>query len=454
MSTQTGNVRYVSLFAAARLHRTRAGGEVAGRVGWRSFLRRLEALIAVASVHHHRPHGEPPLGIVGRNRAGELADQTTVVLDLRLAQPAYNMYRGSLSALRVMDIFRPADQLYESAIPLAEAWDINGAGPLALYVREGTLPETLPRDVIVQAAPAFCLCRAPEGSEEQRRLARWLLALDQPRALPSYESNAVADDVAWRSVSWRLALELVRCLPGPALGAERLMARLLAPDIAGVSLPPAVAPCLALWQWVAARTFFERGWTLAFDRALRLLRGTPAGLPPGGFRASMKETYQDLVRDEPLQDVADEAYVRWEDQAWLLDRFGVATPRDHVSLLCAAVYAADSGRRRGPNLLAEVWRRWAIPFEQEFQRLEQSLDAGVMAGTYWATIAETSLVEHLQSSFRTRACWISTRVAGLSRAKHADSPSHTRRVGGADWIRRTPGHGKWACSTMTRRAGT
>jgi hypothetical protein len=38
---------------------------------------------------------------------------------------------------------------------------------------EGTLPEALERDVIDEAVPAFCLCRAPEGSDEQRRLARW-----------------------------------------------------------------------------------------------------------------------------------------------------------------------------------------------------------------------------------------------------------------------------------------
>ncbi len=126
MSTLTANVRYVSLFCAARLHRNRAGerdSSVATKLGWQAFPRRFEALIAVASVLHHRPDGEPPLGIVGRNRANALADDQTVVLDLNLRLNAYNIFRGSLSALQVMDIFGSTDQLHDSAIQLTLAMD-------------------------------------------------------------------------------------------------------------------------------------------------------------------------------------------------------------------------------------------------------------------------------------------------------------------------------------------
>ncbi len=400
MSTQTANVRYVSLFAAARLHRTRAGEQAASGVSWRDYLRRLEALIAVASVLHHEQSGEPPLGIIGRNHAGGLAEADIPTLDLKLAQPPYNIYRGSLAALRVMDISHSSDQLNESAIPLGEAWSVDATEPLKPYVLRGSLPASLPRDVIKDVAPAFCLCGVPEKSPEQLQLARWLLALDHPRPLPTYEPDSPGDDIAWRSVSWRLALELVRFLPGPALNAEQLMARILAPDLDAGAAPPPLSACLALWRWVAARAFFERGWTYTFDRALRLLRAFPEGLSPHALRTAMVERYVDLERDEPLRGVADESYVEWEDPKWLAERFAVSTPRDHVSLLCAGIHAADAGRTRGPGLLGDIWGRWAIPFEQEARRLRERLEAGVPSSTYWAEIAEVSLIEHLQSSLR------------------------------------------------------
>jgi hypothetical protein len=75
MSTQTARLRYISLFAAARYFRMKAGSAAEAQLSLSDYLRRLEALIAVGSVRHHIHDNTEPDGIVGRGAGRRMSQQ-------------------------------------------------------------------------------------------------------------------------------------------------------------------------------------------------------------------------------------------------------------------------------------------------------------------------------------------------------------------------------------------
>jgi hypothetical protein len=160
MATVTPNVRYISLFTAVRYLRQQAGRDAEEEVPLRELWRRVEALVAASSVLHHENPDEIPLGIIGRGYADRAAKQETIPLTTGLQNPPYNIYRGSLGALRLFDLGTPSDPLYLSAEALARAWDPGQAGEIGDLLKKGMLPLELPRSVIQPVAGAFCTGRA------------------------------------------------------------------------------------------------------------------------------------------------------------------------------------------------------------------------------------------------------------------------------------------------------
>jgi len=218
-----------------------------------------------------------PTGTIGRDFAVDMSQQSEIVLRTGLKRHPYNIYRGTLAALDILDTSQSSDPIHEGAQPLAKSWDPSPAGPLGEHICNGVLPERLPRHLVEAAAPAFCLCTVPDGSLEQAELIRRLFILDR------VSGEQLGRDEEARSTSWRFVLELVRQSPGEQLVGEKLMIRLLRPDLLSLSFTPVLRHCFFLWRWVAARTFFERGWTKLFRRTLQILRGASQKLSEKGL---------------------------------------------------------------------------------------------------------------------------------------------------------------------------
>jgi hypothetical protein len=298
MATVTTRVRYISLFTAMRHLRqqSRTTAEGAGAVA--VMTRRLEALIATSSILHHAADGAPPGGIVGANSARGLIGPEEVTLRLPNQQPAFNIYGGTLAALGLFDLNQPSYPLFESAIPLGDAWDVEAAGVVGQQLKTGELPAVLPRNEVQAACASFCLCEVQPSGAEQRELIRLLFALDRDVPAPEFREGPTTP--ALRSACWGFTLELVALSPGRVLSDAALMNRLLEPDILGATSSQSLLECLLVWRWVAARAFFERGWTIAFNSALNRLKGEREGLERGEFLDACARRYLEDQVDEPV----------------------------------------------------------------------------------------------------------------------------------------------------------
>lgn len=400
MSTVTTNVRYIPLFVAARYYRQQAGEGVQANVGWVDFFRRLEALIAVASVRHHSSDGRIPRGIIGDGAGRRLSELESIELRTDLQVPPYSIYRGTLSGLGLVDIDASSDPLRESALRLAAAWKPSADGVLTTQVQAGVLPETVSRAMVDAEADSFCLCQVPAGSKEQEELARVLMGLGKSFPLPTFAENENVDRLAYRSVSWRLALELVNLSPGRVLADYHLMARLLEPDLLEAAMHSCLRACLYCWRWVAARTFFELAWTLLFSSTLSIVKNAPHGLTSADLHEEVGRTFGGEWLRETMDQTLGAARAHAEEAEWLEARFESDNPRDLLLAMCAGVMAANRDRTGGSGLLGTLWQERAIPFAVEHERLSKSAARSQLASEYWGELGEQTLVQHVRGALR------------------------------------------------------
>lgn len=399
MATVTERVRYISLFTATRRLRqqSRSAPEEAKKVS--ELTRRLEALVAASSVLHHEPGAAAPGGIVGANSARGLIGAHHVALRLPIRQPAYNIFRGTLDALGLFDLTKDSDPLFEAAIPLGDAWDVEAAGTIGKYLHAGELPATLPRNEVEAACAAFCLCRVPDGSAEQRELIRLLFALDRDVPAPEFREGPTTP--ALRSASWGFTLELVALSPGRELSDAALMNRLLEPDIVGAMPLQSLHQCLLVWRWVAARAFFERGWTIVFNSALNRLKGEREGLERREFLDACARRYLDGQVDEPVAQLVAEVNEHLRDPGWLRSLHVRRGRRDALLLVIAGVECARSDEARpSVPVLASLYTGRGIPFGPEGARIQRLVSEGRTASDYWAELSEDTLVQHVHIALR------------------------------------------------------
>jgi len=399
MATVTPNVRYISLFAAVRYLRQQAGDDAAREMPLRELWRRVEALIAASSVLHHENPDERPLGIIGRGYADQVAKRETIPLATGLQNPPYNIYRGSFGALGLFDLGTASDPLYRGAEALARAWDPDQAGEIGDLLKKGILTPELPRSVIQPVAGAFCLCRVPDGSREQQETIRLLFGLGSRADPPSFREDE-QNGLGMRMASWRLVLELVARSEGRPLQGEHLMARILEPDVVKRPLIGPLMNSLLVWRWVAVRSFFERGWTVIFNRTLALLRGSAAGLTSAHLREATAEAFR-RYSDEGADDLFREARENFRSPSWLVELFDRKERRDCLQMIMAGLLAAkEDSDHYGLEMLKTLFESQAIPFASEERRLNRALASGTSARELYAEISEETLVQHIRTALR------------------------------------------------------
>jgi len=404
MSTQTARLRYISLLAAARHYRMQLGSEANVQLSLSEYLRRFEALIAASSVLHHFHDGNEPDGIVGRTAGRKMSRKETFELKTGLHNPPYNIYRGTLYNLGIFDTSSMSDPLFESAQPLGEAWDIDAAGTLGEDIKKGFLPAETTRQTVAASAPAFCLCRIPQGSKEQRELIRILFAL-QKSSRPSLtfedEETLARHSSAYRSVAWRFLLELLLASEDEPLRTHHTLVYLLTHDFISSAEHPALHLSLQTWRWIAARTFFERGWTLVFTRTIHILKQEKDGLSRQQLQQRLQEDYLAEHHNESIDDLVQEAKAHLRSSTWLLERFEGDQRRDYLLCICIGLIAASRANTAyTAPILGKLWERGSISFVREYSRLERFLQSHAPASAVWAAIAEESLVQHFQIALR------------------------------------------------------
>jgi hypothetical protein len=400
MATVTPNVRYLSLFTAIRYLRKEAGKPAEGQLPLSDLWRRVEALIAVSTILHHRDGEEPPTGVVGRGYADRAATLETIKLETRLQIPPYSIYRGTLGGLGLFDLSTGSDPLFKRAEELGRSWDLSHAGEIGLLLQDGVLPPELPRSLIAAVSSAFCLCRVPDGSLEQRALITLLFAIGSRVDRPVFEEEERRLN-GIRVASWRLLLELVAVSGGRRLVRQHLMGRLLESDLLSLPLIKPLADCLLVWRWVAARSFFERGWTLIFNRTLGLLRGEREGLSSGMLRDAITAFYLARHQDEPVSSIVEEARQHLESSAWLIELFRRGDPRDCLLLIIGSILAAQQDHERTRSgLLETLWRSQAIPLAAQEQRLRGAITGRMSSSQLYADLSEETIVQHVHTALR------------------------------------------------------
>jgi superfamily II DNA or RNA helicase len=266
----------------------------------------------------------------------------------------------------------------------------------------GALPEEIPRADVDAACEAFCLCRVPQGTDEQKQLGHLLLGIDREFSPPRF-GGFDEDPLSMRAVTWRFVLELVARSPDESLAGLGLVARLLRPDLLDAPLSPALRASLFAWRWVAARTMLEWGWTVLFERALNVLRGARQGMDRAELRGALEDFY-DRDSNESLSDVARAAEGACEDGPWLAARLRSRRPADLLKSMCAGVYAARRDQARlhlgPPAVLAELWGKGPVAFEAIHRSLEDRLSEGSPAAVLWAQWGEDSVAQHVRNSLQ------------------------------------------------------
>jgi hypothetical protein len=401
MATVTPNVRYISLFTAIRYLRQLVGEAARDELSLPGLWRRVEALIAVSSVLHHQDGDQPPMGIIGRGYADAAATRETIKLETRLRNPPYNIYRGTLASLGLFDLATSSDPLFESAQELACSWDPSHAGEVGGLLQQGILPPELPRNLVAAASGAFCLCRVPDGSHEQRALIGLLFGLGARLSRPCFEEEE-PNLQGVRAASWRLLLELLAVSEGRRLAGEHLMGRLLEPDLLRLPLMRPLADCLLVWRWVAARSFLERGWTIIFNRTLDLVRAQREGLPSSMLREAAKTAYLGHYRDEPLSTLVREAkQLLGVSSTRLIELFRRGEPRDCLQLAVIGVLAAKRDyEQTGLALLTTLSASRAISSASQELSLGRALAEGMSTSDFYAALSEETLVQHVHTALR------------------------------------------------------
>lgn len=400
MTTQTTNVRYISLFTAARYLRQIADQEKSKGTALSDYWRRLEAIVAICSVLHHQGHDEPPSGIIGRTYADRELLKPRVSLNTGLQNPPYRIYRGTLGALGLFDLSQGSDPLFQGAQLLGKAWDPADAGKVGKLMLTGNLPEAISRTDLQPITGSFCLCHVPDGSVEQKELIDLLFGLRQCEECPQFSDEGISGS-GIRVASWRLLLELVKLSPSHPLWGEHLMGRILENDLLDMSLTSPLRQTLFIWRWIAARSFFERGWTTLFNEVFGVLRGERFGLDGDHLRQFMKGQYLSLHVDEPLYGLVDQARSNISAGDWYVQRFQVSQPRDCLQMMAAGLLAAEQDRLtlKSP-ILETLHQSGEIPFSLEMNRLLRALERHVNASDYWAETTIETLVHHVNIALR------------------------------------------------------
>lgn len=400
MTTQTTNVRYVSLFTAARYLRQVTGENTSKSTPLGDFWRRLEALIAVCSVLHHEGHDEPPSGIIGRTYADRVLARSVIPLETGLHNPPYRIYRGTLGALNLFDLSKPSDPLFEGAQPLGRAWDPSSAGRIGKLMATGNLIESMKRSDLAPISGAFCLCRVPNGSPEQQELIDLLFGLKHRDECPQFSEEGITG-LGVRVASWRLLLELVVASPGRPLWGEQLMGRILENDMLGLLITKPLRQTLLIWRWIAARSFFERGWTLLFNDTFNILRSERYGLSGEALRQLINSSYTSKHPNEHLDKLIQDAKSNLRVGDWYVQRFQRSQPRDSLQMMVAGLLAAEEDRSSLDSAVLEALHRsGAIPFSLEQTRLFAALERHLAASDFWAETSTETLVHHVCISLR------------------------------------------------------
>lgn len=399
MTTQTANVRYISLLTAGRYLRQVAGQDKSKGTSLSDYWRRLEALIAICSVLHHQGSEKPPSNIIGREYANRVSSMARIPLNTGLRNPPYRIYRGTLRALGLFDR-APSDPLYECGQPLGRAWHPSRAGKVGKLMSTGNLPEVLGRTELSRISGAFCLCGVPSASTEQSELIDLLFGLRQREECPQFSEEGILGTGA-RVVSWRLVLELVDKSPARPLRGEHLMGRILEDDILNLPLTGPLRQTLLVWRWIAARSFFERGWTLLFNQVFNTLRGERFGLSSQHLQNVMKSRYSSLCTDEPLHQLVAHAKSNLTAASWYVQRFQLGEPRDCLQMMVAGLLAAEQDRGTADSqILGTLYRSGDIPFASEMQRLSTGLEKGISASEFWAQTSIETLIHHINIGLR------------------------------------------------------
>ncbi len=403
MSTQTTRLRYISLFAAARYYRMVGGKDAVDQLSLSDYLRRFEALIAVCSIRHH-PQERVLDGIVGRGAGINMSRQEEFELKTGIQYPPYNIYRGTLYNLGILDTSNRRDRLFASAQPLGRAWDIDAAGTIGEDMKRGTLPAFMTRETVDKIAPAFCLCKIPEESAEQQTLMQILFALGKKLQLPSSfedEEALVSQSQACRSMAWRFLLELVLDSDNKRLGTHYTLVYLLTNEFVPPTEHPSLQFCLQIWRWIAARTFFERGWTQIFAQILQVLRQEREGLSRKELQQRMQEDYLANHQDEPITGLIQEVEANCNSAEWLLERFDGKLYRDFLLCIYLGLFmAVEDKKRYGTPILRNLWEREPVPLSREYTRFENGIRNNNRTSTLWAEIGEESLIQHFQIALR------------------------------------------------------
>jgi hypothetical protein len=294
--------------------------------------------------------------------------------------------------------------LFDRAKSLATSWDSGTAGVIGEDMRKGILPARLTRSIVDGIAPAFCLCSIPDRSTEQQALIQVLFAMGEKLQLPSNledEETLVLHSHTCRSLAWRFLLELVLDADGKPLGNHYTLVYLLNYDFVSRTLHPDLRISLLAWQWIAARTFIERGWTRIFARTIQILKQQRAGLSRVDLRQKMQEEYLKEHQDEPIVQLVQEVEANCNSPEWLIARFDGKLKRDFLLCICIALFAAhrDKGRY-ATSILENLWKRDPIPFSREYARLTEGIRNNINASVLWAEIAEEGLMQHFQIALR------------------------------------------------------
>ncbi|GHO79502.1 hypothetical protein KSD_72730 [Ktedonobacter sp. SOSP1-85] len=409
MSTVTPRLRYISLFTAARFYRMEAGRteekqiELEQQLSLDEYFRRFEALVAVCTIHHHLRNDAPPNGIVGlRAMRGRLQSQEqTIELKSGVQNPPRNIYRGTLSNLRIFDTSEPSDPLFEHAIGLGKAWDIERAGQLGLALKEGFLPRYINREDIAKIDGAFCLCSIPDNSPEQDELIRVLFAKGQPLQISSLfasDNEMIEHTASYRSLAWRFVLELIDQNQGQPLGNYLTLINLLDKNAIIADRHPALKDEMIAWRWVAARTFFERGWTGLFQKSIEILKQKQAGLSTSEFKNQMQQFYLNQHQDETIESLYQAVETNTHDKKdWLKGLFKSEKPRDFLLCILFELYTTKRDMEvHQRSFLSRLWSADPIAFSKEDQKIERNHKASEL----WSEIAEQSLLQHFSISLR------------------------------------------------------
>jgi hypothetical protein len=185
------------------------------------------------------------------------------------------------------------------------------------------------------------------------------------------------------------------------LGNHHSLIYLLTYDFVLSAEHPALQLSLQSWRWIAARTFFERGWTQIFAKAIQVLQQSRDRLSRRGLQEKLQEDYLTKHQDEPIDSLIQEVKDNYHLSEWLLARFEGRRNRDFLICIYLGLLVASEGKNRiRIPILEKLWKRNPIPFSREFERFVEGVRKNITSSMLWVEIAEESLVQHFQIALR------------------------------------------------------